>query len=423
MPAFPPNVRLTAALVVVLLASPCAAEWPQFRGPGGLGVSDAKSLPLTWDSEKNVAWKVELPGPGTSSPIVVGEKLFLTCFTGYNVPGQDTGSPEQLKRVVVCFDRSTGKLLWSRDFAAQLPESARIRENHGYASSTPAADEQRVYVFMGRSGVVALDHAGKTLWQADVGTQTHGWGSGASPVLHGDLLIVNASVESESLIAFDRRDGRQVWRTPGVREAWNTPFLAPLPGGKHELIVPVPRKVLAFDPATGQQLWSCDTGISWYMVPSVVSHDGIVYCTGGRSNDALAVRAGGRGDVTATHKLWSIKRGSNVTSPVYHDGHVYWMSENTGTAFCADAKSGELAYEQRIDRAGQVYAPALLAAGRIYYVSRDGRTFVVPAAPKFELLATNSLRDGSTFNAGPAVAVDALYVRSEKFLYCLRGAD
>jgi hypothetical protein len=156
------------------------------------------------------------------------------------------------------------------------------------------------------------------------------------------------------------------------------------------------------------------------MVPSAVAADGIVYVLGGRSGTAaLAVRAGGRGDVTATHRLWTSKKGSNVTSPVYRDGYLYWMHEKLGIAYCARATSGELMYEQRLNRGGQVYASALLADGRLYYLNRSGRTFVVDAKPSFELLATNDLRDGGLFNASPVVMGDHLLLRSDKFLYCV----
>ena len=156
------------------------------------------------------------------------------------------------------------------------------------------------------------------------------------------------------------------------------------------------------------------------MVPSAVAADGVVYVLGGRSGTAaLAVRAGGRGDVTATHRLWTSNKGSNVTSPVYHDGHLYWMHEKLGIAYCARAESGELVYEERVNRAGQVYASSLLADGRVYHLNRSGRMFVLPAEPEFALLATNDLRDGSLFNASPAVAGKRILVRSDKFLYCV----
>ena len=190
--------------------------------------------------------------------------------------------------------------------------------------------------------------------------------------------------------------------------------------GRTELIVAVQGKVLAFDPDSGKQLWSCKTDIGWYMVPSVIAHDGIVYCLGGRSGIAsLAVKTGGEGDVTETHRLWTSNRGSNVSSPVYLDGHLYWMHDSRGVAYCVKADSGDLVYEKRMERGDQSYASAVLADGRLYYLARNGRTFVVKATPDFEQLAMNDLSDRSIFNGSPAVDGNRLLIRSDKFLYCL----
>jgi hypothetical protein len=403
---------------LLLAASPLfAADWPQFRGPGGLGVT-AEKAPTTWSGTDNLAWKAALPGPGTSSPVVVGSRIFLTCYTGYNVPGQPRGEQDQLKLHVLCYNRDDGTPAWTKDVAPKLPEQEKIRDDHGYASGTPAVDSERVYVFFGKSGVIAFTHAGEQLWRADVGSNLNGWGSATSPVLFGDLVIVNASVESDSLVALNKKTGEEVWRTKGIRESWSTPILHEV-GGKTELVVAIFGKLLGLDPATGKQLWACDTGISWYMVPGLVAHDGVVYCIGGRSGGALAVRGGGSGDVTATHRVWTGKKGANVSSPVHHDGHLYWMNEAQERAYCADAKTGAVVYEQAVNRAGQVYASPVVAGGKVYYLSRNGKAFVVAAKPTFELLATNDFGDRSTFNASPAVAGGKLFVRSDKFLYCV----
>jgi outer membrane protein assembly factor BamB len=408
-----------ALLVVALLVCAVAADWPQFRGPDGLGVSPATGLPVRWGPGENVAWKAELPGPGTSSPVFVGDRIFITAFSGYNVPGRQGGDQADLKRHLVCLDRKTGSVIWTKDEPAKLPEQTRIRDGHGYASSTPAADAERVYVFSGKSGVAAYDHAGKRLWHADAGDRLHEWGSAASPVLHGKLVIVNASVESDSLYAFDRATGKQVWKVGGIKESWNTPVFVTV-GRKTELVVAIQGKILGFDPQNGKPLWNCATDIGWYMVPSPAVHNGVLYYLGGRSGVAgLAVRAGGRGDVTRTHRLWTSKKGSNVSSPVYHNGHLYWMNDNTGTAFCAEAASGKVLYEERLPRCGQVYASALLADGRVHYLDRSGKAFVVAATPQFKLIGSNDLSDRSTFNASPVAIDGRLYLRSDKALYCI----
>lgn len=394
-------------------------DWPAFRGPSGMGISVAKGLPVTWGNSENIAWKAPLPGPGASSPIVFGDRIYLTCYTGFFVPGESGGSQEDLKRHLLAFNRKDGKLVWDKAVAAKLPEENQIRD-HGFAANTPAADAERLYVFHGKTGVFAFDHAGKQLWQADVGSETSGWGTSASPVLYKDLVFINASVESGSLVALDRKSGKERWRAEGIRESWNTPVVITAKSGRQELIVARQGNVLAFDPDTGQELWSCKTDIGWYMVPSIVAADGVVYCLGGRSGVAgLAVRAGGSGDVTESHRLWTSVKGSNVTSPVFLDGHLYWMHDNRGVAYCAKGETGDVVYEERLNRAGEVYSSALLADGRLYYLTRDGRVFVLAAKPGFELLATNDLRDGSIFNGSPAIDGSRLLIRSDKFLYCL----
>jgi outer membrane protein assembly factor BamB len=284
------------------------------------------------------------------------------------------------------------------------------------------ADEVRVYVFFGKSGVFAFDHNGRQLWQADVGAKAVGWGSGASPVLYKDLVIVNASVESESLVALDKKTGKEVWRAGGIKESWNTPILVTLADGKTELVLAILGKVLGFEPKSGEQLWSCATDIGWYMVPSLVAHEGVVYCIGGRPGAALAVRAGGRGEVTESHRLWTGRKGSNVSSPVFHEGHLYWMHDNLGIAYCAEAKTGRIVYQERLPATDLVYASALLADDKIYYVSQTSGVFVVAAGPRFELLAHNRLGDRSVFNASPAVAGGRLLLRSNRFLYCIGQA-
>jgi outer membrane protein assembly factor BamB len=179
------------------------------------------------------------------------------------------------------------------------------------------------------------------------------------------------------------------------------------------------RKLIGFDPDTGEQLWHTDTKIDWYMAPSLIADDGVVYSVGGRTGGSLAVRLGGRGNVDETHRVWLGKKGSNVTSPVYHDGHVYWMHENLGIAYCAEAATGKIVYEERVPRAGQVYASPVLAEGKIYYFNRQGKAFVLAARPEYELLATNEVESRATFNSSPAVADNRLYVRTDKAIYCI----
>lgn len=394
-------------------------SWPQFRGPGGLGISDATGLPATWSAEENLAWKTGLPGAGASSPIVWGEHIFLTCYTGYGVPGEAKADITRLQRHILSVRASTGQIVWKKDIPAKLPEAPRVRE-HGYASSTPITDGQRLYVFFGKSGVFAFDFEGNQLWHADVGDEVHPWGSAASPVLYKDLLIINACVESQSLIALDKHTGKEKWRVKGIQESWNTPLIVTDKSGRSELILAIYGKILAFDPETGRPLWHCATDIKWYIAPSMTAGGELVFCIGGRGGvAALAVRRGGNGDVTATHRLWTSTKGSNVSSPLFHNGHLYWAHENLGTLYCAEALTGRVVYEERLSGANQFYASPVLASDKLLYVSRSGRTFVVKVGPQFELLAVNDLSDGSIFDASPAIANGRVYLRSNRFLYCV----
>lgn len=413
-----PRVAVTAAVVLTLIGT-AAADWPRFRGPDGQGVAPDASVPARWSENENVLWKADLPGPGASSPVVLGDRIYLTCYSGYGERGRPTGRIESLRRHVTCLRLADGGVVWDESLPSAMPEPERIREGHGYASNTPVTDGERLYVFLGKTGVFAFSLDGKRQWHAGVGEGTSGWGSAASPVLFKDTVIVNASVESTSLIALDKATGRERWRAGGIKESWNTPILAETPDGKTELVLAIFGHVLGVDPASGERLWSCETDIRWYMVPSLVAHEGVVYCIGGRDGGgALAVRTGGRGDVTATHRLWCIDQGSNVPSPVYRNGHVYWVHEG-GTAVCADAKTGRIVYEEPLPRAGRVYASPVLAGENLYVFSRGGRGYVLPARPKFELLATNDLEGPGVFNATPAVAGDRLLVRADRYLYCL----
>jgi outer membrane protein assembly factor BamB len=395
-----------------------AAPWGRFRGPNGEGIAANAKLPTRWSPTTGLAWTTRMPGPGASSPIIVGSKVFLTCYRGYNVPGE-RGDPSALKLLLLCIDLKDGAIQWTKEVAPTLPEQERIREGHGYASNTPVADDERVYVFFGKSGVVAFDHAGNEKWRTDVGSKVSDWGSGASPVLYKQFVIVNASVESESLVALDRKSGKEAWRLRGIRESWNTPIVAKSSQGKDELLVAIMGKVLGVHPDTGEELWSSSTDIPWYMAPSMVAKDGIVYALGGRPGGGLAVKLGGTGNVTSSHRLWTSRKGTNVPSPILHEGHLYWAHDNLGVVFCADAKTGKAVYEERVQGADQIYASPVLADGKIYYTNRQGRTFVVAASPKFELLNTNELEPRGLFNASPAVADNRMLIRSDRFLYAI----
>jgi outer membrane protein assembly factor BamB len=400
-----------------------AEDWIGFRGGERYGISSATDLPTEWDDQKNIVWKTDLPGLGTSSPTLVGPNLYLTCYSGYAESEEAPGEREGLLRHVLCLDRDSGSVLWQKGFPAKQPESKYQAGNdsmHGYASSTVATDGERLYVFMGVSGVVCLDMQGKELWRTDVGSGTDGWGSATSPVLFEDVVIVNASIESQSLIGLDKLTGKEVWRAEGIKDCWASPVLVEA-NGRTEVVLNVPRRLTSYDPKTGKELWHCDGSPDKYTCPSVIAENGIVYVTGARSNTLFAVPAGGSGDVT-DKQLWRISKGSNVCTPVLVDGYLYWIHDKSGVAYCVDAKTGDVKYEKRLSpRPGITYASPTYADGKLYTPSREDGTFVIEATPdKMNLLAVNKFpSDASRTNASVAVGDNRLFMRTDKAVYCI----
>lgn len=420
------RINLMVAVVSLVLFAGvdwARADWTRFRGPGASGVSDDTGLPTTWNATENVVWKTDLPGFGASSPIVLGEKIFLTCYSGYGLDAGEPGEPENLLHHLACLDRASGKILWDKRSRAALPEQeyGGFMRLHGYASSTPVTDGKHVFAFFGRSGVWAYDLDGELLWRVSVGTGIHGWGSGTSPILAGDLVIVNASIENGTLVALRKSDGKEIWRAEGIKRSWSTPVLVDLPDGKQEVVVSMEGRVRGYDPAGGEQLWECKA-VEDYVCPAVVAHEGVVYVSGGRTPLTLAIKAGGRGDVTDSHVVWRIKKCTKVPTPLYHDGLLYWL-DNKGFACCFDAAGGEEFYRKRLTIGGgggdKVYASVVLADGKLYAVSRKGGTIVYAAGKEYKELARNDLGDESVFNATPVVSNGQLLLRSDAALYCI----
>jgi uncharacterized Ntn-hydrolase superfamily protein len=432
-------LRFTSLLFFVAAGAAVASDWTQFRGPNGQGISSEKDLPVEWSDTKNVVWKIKLPGAGTSSPVTVGDRVFVTCYSGYAQEVKDPGDMKDLKRHLLCVDRNKGTILWAKIFDPLLPEHNYKGEGayHGYASSTPISDGERLYVVFGKSGVYCFDLDGKELWHVSVGKNVHGnWGSGASPILYKNLLIVNASIESGSIVALDKMSGMEVWRATAasldkktgketwkqtnISSAWDTPIIVKADNNQAELVISTEPRLRSFDPDTGKELWNSD-GVHRYICPSVVAHDGIIYAIGG-GHTTLAVKAGGRGDVTKTHTVWLEKLPtSNVSSPIYHDGHLYWVnSDGNAVVFCQDAKTGKVVYKQELKKSGLIWASPVLADGKLYYVSQKNGTYVIAAKPKFELLAHNKFDDDKSRTQGSiAVSNGQLFLRSDQYLYCI----
>lgn len=399
-------------LAVALLHAPVFAEdWLQFRGSNGAGVAPL-SLPDTWSEEENVLWKTPLEGVGASSPVIAGKKVFLT--TG-------VGGADDLVRHVLCLDAESGDVLWDRTVVSDLPEVESVREDHGYTSATPVANASRLFVFFGKSGVFSFDHEGNQLWNTKVGSTLNRWGSAASLVLHDGMVLVNACVESESLMALDQATGEVRWKAGGLQESWHAPTLAEV-AGKTQIIMGQAQYVKAFDAADGSELWRCKSGISWYICPQPLIKDGNAYVVGGRSGiGGVAVKLGGTGDVTESHRLWTLDQGTNVPTPVIHGNHLFFAHQDKGEAYCVDLKSGEFVYSEPLSpNPGQVYASPVLAGDRIVYLGRGGQAVIVKAGPQFELAGSAKLEGGrGVFNASPAASNGRLFIRSNRFLYCI----
>ena len=411
-------------ILLVALASLLfvGADFTRFLGPQATGNASDSAAPLRWSATENVVWKTALPGFGASSPITVGDKIFVTSYSGYGLDQDEPGDQEKLQHNLVCIDRAKGDILWAVGVKPRLPrtEYRGFVALHGYASGTPTTDGQAVYCFFGSSGVAAFSLEGEPLWRADVGSGTHNWGSGASPILFDNLLIVNASIEGQSIVALDKATGQEVWSFPGIERSWSTPVIVEAPGGGAELVVSMQGKALGLNPATGEQLWEC-TSVDDYVCPSAIAHEGIVYVTAGRKPLCMAVRAGGRGDVTNTHVLWQAGKTPKVATPLYYQRHLYWIDQK-GVATCLKADTGEVVYQERLEiegRGDKVYASLAYADGKLLGVTRQDGTIVLPAKPEFQELARNDLGDSSVFNATAVPDGNRLLIRSNRYLYCI----
>lgn len=405
----------------VVLCACCAAnsladDWLRFRGPNGAAVYHGPEVPTEWTATKNVQWKLKMPGRGFSSPIVVGDKVLVTCYTG---------TPDnKLTRYLICVDRNDGKQLWSKAVPAVLPEfrSAGKFGYHGYASCTPVSDGERIYVHFGTTGVLAFDLNGKQLWQKSVGKENNSkFGSGSSPILWQDLVIVTAGNESASFWAFKKDTGEEAWKAPAesLTNSYATPVIGTVSKGADELLFPVPGEVWSLNPATGKLNWYADSPATGGVCSSLVAEDGITYVVAGGGfgrPGSAAIRLGGKKDVTKTNVLWSKSVGSYVPSPVLYKDHLYWANDR-GLAVCVDAKSGKEVKSRNLG--SSMYSSVLVINGKLYAVSRFDGIYVVDASPELTSISHNSLGDDSDFSGSPAVSNGQLFIRSDENLFCI----
>ena len=404
-----------ALVLTTLLINPAGAEdWPRFRGPGGDGVSGESTVPLKWGPKENIAWKVELPGPGSSSPIVVGERVLVTCFTGKK--------SEEIVRHVICFDRAGGKQLWKNSYPAPQPEMDYTGQllQHGFTTSTPTNDGQRFYVQLGRDGVRALDLDGKLLWHESVGEIVSTFGSGASPLLVGDKLIVNATVELGALVALDKKTGKRLWKTRINGDCWSTPALAKLAGGNEELILNGSSVIYGFDPENGKELWRVES-LGGHISSTPVCLGGLVYVvnSGTEGKLTVAIRPGGRGDVSQTHIVWKQEKvGGSHCSPLLVGDRLCWFS---GLARAVSAKDGSILQQERLEDLVNLYSSPISVGDTIVLFTRRTGAYTL-RAKDLTVIHHNDLDDASGINASPALSGGQLFIRSNRYLYCIGPA-
>lgn len=412
--------QLSLILALCPLLSAFADNWPMWRGANGDGTCTESNLPEKWGQGENVLWKAALPDRGNSTPVVWGEKLFLT-----------QAIEKEGKRLLLCFDKKTGKQLWAASTTWKEPELTH--NTNPYCSASPATDGERVVVFHASAGVFCYDMNGRELWKrTDLGRLHHIWGCGTSPVLAGDRVFLNFGPgENTVLHAFDKKTGATIWqhKEPGGASgeagnktwlgSWSDPLLRQA-GGRYELLMSYPGRACAFDPLSGKELWTCE-GLTPLVYNSPLYADGMGIFMCGYGGAAMAVKLGGSGDVTRKNRVWHLPRvQQRIGSGVIHQGHHYILTDG-GVAECRDIKTGQMVYQERLKGPGPTgknWSSLVLSAdGKCYAANQGGDCFVFKASPKFELLATNSL--GELVIGSIAVSDGLLFIRGYKNLWCI----
>ena len=416
-------------------------NWPQWRGPNGLGVSAADDYVEQWAPDKNIAWKTQVPGRGHSSPVVWGQKLFITTsiegerVEGHTAPDHlnfdltphyfhpdSVGVDHKNALKVLAYDTRDGTLLWEDTPYNGLMYDNRHRKNT-YASGTMATDGQLVYAFFEAAGLYAYTLDGKPAWTASLGNIAKaGMGPGTSPILYENLLILQVDQEmgaGSAIVALDKRDGRQVWRAERTtRRSWATPLVVRTTQ-RAELIAAGAEVVVAYNPSTGEELWRTK-GVQSHPIPSAVASSDLVFLTAGsQAKRAMAVRVGGRGDVTDTAVVWRYNKGTAyVPSPIVVGNYLY-LTSDTGLITCLDAATGAVQYQGGRPPVPATFTASLVSyGGRILQTSEDGDTFVIKAGPAHQVLRTNSV--GEPVYASLALAGGTIYIRGDKHLFAIR---
>lgn len=447
-----PAISAAAIAAIAILSSPPigsagAATWPGFRGPSASGVADGQRLPETWNgiTGEHIRWRIAVPGLAHSSPIVWGDRLFVTSAISSRTDvtfkpglyGDGTASEDRTSQrwVVMALDRRTGRTLWQRTAYEGVPREKRhIKAT--YANATPATDGRHVVAFFGSQGLYAFDMKGRLLWKKDLGVLNTGaydlpeyeWGTASSPIIYRNLVIVQCDTQGESFVlAADVDTGRTVWKT--VRKelpSWGTPtVVAPTRGGAAELVTNASNFIRGYNPDTGEELWRLG-GSSKITAPTPIFADGLVIVASGRAPERpiFAIRPGGRGDITPAapasndRVAWSkTGRGSYMPTPLIYNKALYVLT-NQGLLDAYDLQSGAEIFRQRVPHQGSGFSASPVAAdGRIFLSSEDGDLFVIRSGPEFAVIATNPM--GEPLMATPALAGGRMYVRGERHLFAI----
>jgi len=430
-------------LLISLLIPAYAENWSGWLGPGGLGVSSEGSIPIQWDMDTNLKWKTEVPGLGHSSPIVWGNRIIVTTAVSSDPAANDwqKGFPmagrspdtESISWIVLCYDRESGQLIWSRIAIEDVPVNFRHLKN-SYASQTPTTDGTYIYAFFGDQGLFCYDFQGNLIWSRDLGdfNMRQNWGMGSSPVLFENLVIQTCDQETGNsfIVAMDKKTGKTVWKQDREElSSWSTPHLY-IQGSRSELIVNATNTIQSYDPTTGKKLWECRGPSTSITTPTPVSSNGLIFVSSGFVVDPVrpitAFVPGANGDITLKEGetesefiLWRQPTAAPyIPTPIAHGEYIYVLYDQ-GFFACYEAKTGREVYgRKRIGMGTNFSASPLVIGDKVYCFSEDGDVYVLKTGPEFEVLAVNSIGEG--IMATPAVLDGMIFLRTIKNLYCIR---
>ncbi len=414
------------------------ADWPYWRGPAadGMAVGDA---PLHWSDTQNVKWKTDIPGRGSSSPVIWGDRIFVTTAVKTGAaggaeqakpapggrPGLSTPGPQsEHKFEVLCLDRKTGKVLWQRTAITATPHEGHHPQYGSFASNSPVTDGKNVYAFFGSRGMYCYDMQGKLVWKKDLGVQMRmrmAFGEGMAPVISGDKLILVFDHEGESfMVVLNKNNGKELWRAKRDEPSnWAAPLVVDY-GGRKQVVISSVRKVRSYDLETGKPIWEC-AGLGSNTIPQPVRQDDLIFAMSGHQNPKLmAIRLGREGDLTGTDAIvWSQTRGNSYTpSPVIYDNKLYVLTDS-GMVSCYNARTGEPYYHQtRLPKSYNFKSSLVGANGKLYMASEQEDIVVLKMGEKFEVLATNTMTD-EMFIATPAIYDGEIFLRGRSRLYCI----